>query len=325
MRSMTAHSKRLHGHTLSEYGLALALLVLLALGGLTLLGGNVKNLLSSDNSKMQNDSQKLYGLVGASSGGGGSGAGGGSTTLSFNPKTGQVTISGGAGGTGTNATSTDGVEKLLADKLGAMAQTTVNGKALPSDVQQDFAKLQQIGDQLADFQSWYQQNKSQLDGITAQIGPQIKAGTYAGQPVYSQTSIDKTVQYAANYIDFKTAYDSLNGKLSTLAAGSPEYAAMQQQVTGYAQMLSNMVDANAGQKIFGTFYMDGAPMSQVNAALAQNPSAQNAFVSSGLAALSQPDAVTRNNTFQTAILNIGQQNLVGGPITTATNMTIPGV
>jgi Flp pilus assembly pilin Flp len=312
------------GQSLQEYAIAIALIAVVAIGGLKLLGGNISNLFGTiGKPKAQNDVQHLYALIGADGRGNATDNPQGVTNalLKLNPVTGRVEITSTTGGV-TNATSADGVMNTVSLALAQLAATRMgNGQPLPDDIQQLLRKLSATGTDMGSLYGQIEQQQAAFDATNQVIQQQIAQGKYGGPPYYDSSYVQMTVNNANNYLTFAQTYQQLSEKLAGMAQTDPAVAALQQKVSSYAGAISGITFNNLAQPTFSSFHIDNVKTSDLLSSLSSAPLALQYFAPVATQTVLASPA-SRDSTFQQSFLSIGQQMQAGTPINADTGLSL---
>jgi hypothetical protein len=276
------------GHTTTEYAICIGLLCLLAVGGLKLLGTNISALLYMPVSASTNQqSSRLYSLIGSQAGGGVSGinlkAAAApvsqvvdikSLQLQINPATGQIVTSDTTGG-GKNTTSVAGDQamRLLAQQLGQIAKSTLpNGQPMPDQVQALLMKLMQDGTNLADNYGETLALRPQFDAINAaNAGKTKELQMYPGDMMQALgDSLEKSLQ-------FQQDYEALSTVLNDMAKSNPTLnETLIKPIDQVAGSISSMQYENVGKAFVENMNPQAILTSDLLEIYQQSPSIQNA-------------------------------------------------
>lgn len=313
------------GHALHEYAIALGLLAVVAIGALQLLGWNINNLFASTtSSKTTSETEKLFSLIGASTG---QKSGKAplqasvipqNVSLKIDPVTGKVMITDNSGGE-KNSTSVDG-GTLIEGAAQALAKlqnmTLSNGQPLPDDIKALLQKLSAQGGQIGQFYSQFETSQDAINQLNQAISKQTAQGQFTGPPYYSPDLVSEAIGYTDQYIQFSQTYQQLQTKLTALAKTDPAAASIQKSMNDYAGAITNTAHENMGQPLFSALHIDRAQDSDLAAALKNNPTANQYFqlLNTQTANMSPAE---RETYFQQTILTIGEQLKVGTPITSS--------
>jgi hypothetical protein len=311
-----------NGQSAVEYGIALALVVVLAIGALSMMGKNIQDLLGYANASIQDKVSKplaqnaaMRGANGKTGGPTGSGqalAGTGGVNLSVDSATGEVMING-VPLSDKNATSVDGgtLIKAMADQLGALSNWhSSSGEPLPPDAAALLQKLKASGQDMSVLAKNYEdpQAMAQLQQLQSVMAQQMRNGQYTGQPVYPDSVVNSMVHYGDQYAAFSQTYQQLDAVLDRLPPDSPDTVALKQQISAYGTTLQNMVHQGIGT-FFNDFHMTRVPPASLQAAMQNNPNAAGFFSQINAATAGLPDSA-KDQYFQVAATNLGNQMLV---------------